>query len=304
MTVFWSIAAVLTAVSLLFLFVPMLRARAVPQSEPVSNEGSAAAVDVYRAQLAELEADREAGTISEAQYTTARLDLQRSLLEMSEAREAAGSRRLPGSWRWPTGIASLVVVPVLAVLIYQGYGSGAAGLDPQLSAPQQTAGAEPGMDGSIEAAVQALSARLEANPVDPEGWALLGRSLLFLEQPRAAAGAYAQAIRHGGNEDPDILTSYADLLGSLDGGNLAARAKPFIDQALAIEPNHVNGLWLAGLAAFRSSEYPEAQEYWERLASQFEPGSEEAGIIRSNLDEVEERLRDGAAESPSASAGN
>ncbi|AGA33691.1 Cytochrome c heme lyase subunit CcmH [Thioalkalivibrio nitratireducens DSM 14787] len=305
MTLFWSMAAVLTAVSLLFLFVPMLRARS-PRNEAVSTEGMAAAVDVYHAQLAELEADREAGAISEAQYTTARLDLQRSLLEMSEDRETAGSQRLQGSWRWPSGIVSLVAVPVLAVLIYQAYGSGPAGLDPQASAPQQTAGTEPGgMDGSIEAAVQALSARLEANPEDPDGWALLGRSLLFLEQPRAAAGAYAQAIRHGGNQDPEILTTYADLLGSLDGGDLSARAKPFIEQALAIEPDHVNGLWLAGLAAFRSSDYPQAQDYWERLASQFEPGSEEARIIRSNLDEVEERMRNGAtAEDSPVSAGN
>jgi cytochrome c-type biogenesis protein CcmH len=145
-------------------------------------------------------------------------------------------------------------------------------------------------EDGIQAAVQALNARLEANPDDPDGWALLGRSLMFLDEPRASAAAYAQAIRYGGSEDPDILLSYADIIGSLDGGDLNARALPFIERALRLEPNHVNGLWLAGLAAYRGSDYATAQDYWQKLEAGLEPGSEEALIIRRNLDEIEARL--------------
>ena len=294
MTLFWGLAAALTAVSLLFLFVPLFGARPRAGSS-VPTEGLDARVSVYRAQLAELEADRDTGTISEEQFNTARLDLQRSLLEMSE-RTGAEPVPLRGSWRWPAGLASILAVPLLAVLIYQGHGAGPAGLDPQVRAPQ--GGGQPLMEGGIEAAVMALSSRLEENPQDPGGWALLGRSLTFLEQPRAAAAAYAQAIRYGGGNDPDILLSYADLLGILDNGNLNARARPYIDQALAMDPDHVNALWLAGLAAFRGGDFSGAQDHWKRLASQFPPGSEEAVIIRQNLDEVEMRLSEETPDAP------
>ena len=286
MTLFWILVAALTALALLFLLLPLARTR-VPLQNPAPAESQDARVAVYRAQLADLEGDREAGVISEEQFNTAQLDLQRNLLETSESgrgARAAGRR----SWKWPAGIVSLVGVPVLALLIYQHYGAGAAGLDPQARAPQQ----QPGMmttDG-IQAAVLALNERLEANPEDPDGWALLGRSLMFLDQPRASAAAYAQAIRYGGGDDPDILLSYADILGSLDGGDLNARALPFIERALGLEPNHVNGLWLAGLAAYRSSDYATAQDYWQKLEAGLEPGSEEALIIRRNLDEIETRL--------------
>jgi cytochrome c-type biogenesis protein CcmH len=290
MTLFWILATVLTVAALLFLFVPMVATRS-QREDRISSDVMDAKVSVYRTQLAELEADREAGTISPEQFNTARVDLQRSLLEASEGRKeavAGGPRR---SWRWPAGIVSLLVVPAVAVLVYQGYGAGASGLDPQRPVEQAA-----GMDAGMEAAVNALAARLEANPEDPDGWALLGRSLLFLEQPRAAAAAYAQAIRYGGSQDPDILVTYADLLGSLDGGDLNARALTFVNQALAIEPDHANGLWLAGLAAFRSADYEKSIGYWERLEVQFAPETQEAQLVRRNLAEVRSRMNDRPAE--------
>lgn len=286
MTLFWILAAVLLVAALLFLSVPLLTSRARREGK-ITTDVMDAKVSVYRSQLADLEADREAGTISEAQFKTAQIDLQRSLLEASEGDLSAPENPHKRSWGWPAGIASMVLAPVLAIIIYQGYGAGEPGLDPQRPA-QPTASS--GMDVDMEAAVNALATRLENNPEDPDGWALLGRSLLFLDQPRAAAGAYAQAIRYGGGRDPDILVSYADLLGSLDGGDLNARALTFVSQALEIEPDHTNALWLAGLAAFRASDYEKTQDYWERLESQLTPDSEEARMIRSNLGEVRSRL--------------
>lgn len=298
MMLFWILAAALTVAALLFLFLPLLRARA-PQA-PVLTEAMDARVSVYRSQLADLESDRDSGVISDDQFNTAQVDLQRSLLETSE-RQAADRTEYGGrSLRWPAAIGSLLVVPVVAVLIYQGYGAGASGLDPQ--APQQVAGAQ--MDGGIEAAVMALSARLEDNPEDPEGWALLGRSFLFMDEPRAAAGAYAQALRHGGDQDPDILVTYADLLGSLDGGDLSARALPFVNRALEIDPDHANALWLAGLAAFRASDYEISKDYWQRLEQQLAPGSEEAQLIRSNLEEVRSRMNNAGEDRENDEAGN
>lgn len=296
MTLFWTLAGALTLAALLFLFLPMFLSRA--PRRPVSAEDMEARVAVYRSQVAELEADRDAGTISQEQFDTARIDLQRNLLESSESGTAAGTtaRR---SLRWPAAIASLVAVPVLAVMIYQGHGAGAAGIDPSARAPQA---AGPQMEGGIETAVMALTARLEANPNDPGGWALLGRSFLFLDQPRAAAGAYAQALRYGGDNDPDILVTYADLLGSLDGGNLNLRAMPFVNRALEIEPEHPNALWLAGLAAFRAEDYQTTQTYWERLSAQFPAGTEEGEVIRSNLAEVRSRLAADGAESAEGGA--
>ena len=82
--IFLLAAALLLALVLLLLLPPLLRG-----ARPASPDGEsqrAANVRIYRDQLAELENDRAAGTLAEAEFIQARDELQHRLLE-----EAAGS---------------------------------------------------------------------------------------------------------------------------------------------------------------------------------------------------------------------
>ncbi len=282
MTLFYSLAIALMALALAFVFVPLIRPR--PSIDrPVGASQAATGLSVYRSQLAELDADRQNNVISEAQYTAARLDLQRSLLEMSDNERVRGPAH--GSWRWPAGVGAMVVLPVLAVLIYQGLGGGPMALDPpRHSAPQASAADTPDDRALI---IATLRERLAQAPDDPVGWALLGRVHQAQGQTQAAVEAYARSIEHGGNHDADVLIEYADVLGSLRNGNLQGRPLELIQRALEIDPNHVTGLWLAGTAALRAGDYPAARRHWQRLADRLSPQSETGAIIQANLAEVD-----------------
>lgn len=300
MTLFWALAATLTVAALLFVLVPLLRSGARlerPESsagaaEPAAQASSPepqdeqlqASVDVYRSQLADLESDLANGSLSQEQFDKARLDLQRSLLESSD--QVPGRRgRWGASWRLPAGIAALVAVPVLAVVIYQGLGAGASGIAPE---PPRTAGA--GTEEGFEAAVMALRARLEDNPENTEGWIMLARSYAILGQDTDSTNAYEQAIRYGADDNPDVLVNYADRLATEDDNDLNQRALPYIRQALELDPDHTNALWLAGLAAFQRSDYTIARERWQRVLGQLPEDAEEADVIRRQLAEAERRL--------------
>lgn len=305
MTLFWTLSGILVSIALAFVVLPLFRNRRTALTTDTAiaqppDEVQRARVDVYRTQLAELQADLDVGTISQEQFDTARLDLQRNLLEATDS-TSNGMRPSGQSWRIPVAAALVPVVPVLAVLIYQDLGEGARGLAASASSGSPpTVASSAGMMGSqaeIEAAVERLSQRLEQNPENPQGWAMLGRSLMVLDQPRAAAGAYAQAIRYGGDRDPDILIAYADLVGAIDGGDLSLRAKRFIDRALEVAPDHANALWLSGLAAFHERDFDTTVMHWNRLARLFPPGSDEDRLIRSNLEEVE-AIRSAEATAP------
>jgi cytochrome c-type biogenesis protein CcmH len=295
MTLFWTLSGILVVIALAFVLLPLFRYRRPTSTSDTAiaqpaDDVQRARVDVYRTQIAELQGDLDVGTISQEQFDTARLDLQRNLLEATDS--PTGQSRPSGkSWRIPVAVALAPIVPVLAVLIYQDLGEGerglAAGTSAGAPAMASSAGGMMGTQAEIEAAVERLSQRLEQDPENPQGWAMLGRSLMVLDQPRAAAGAYAQAIRYGGDRDPDILVAYADLVGAIDGGDLSLRAKRFIDRALEVAPDHANALWLGGLAAFHDRDFDTTVMHWNRLARLFPPGSDEDRLIRSNLDEVE-----------------
>ncbi|MBS3800094.1 MAG: c-type cytochrome biogenesis protein CcmI [Thioalkalivibrio sp.] len=312
MTLFWALAATLTVAALLFVLVPLLRSRArleraedtQTDTEPTAQTASPApqdeqmqaSVEVYRSQLADLEADLANGSLSQEQFEKARLDLQRSLLESSDQTPGRRGRR-GASWRLPAGVAALVAVPVLAVLIYQGLGAGAPGIAPE---PPRTAGAD--TEEGFEAAVMALRARLEDNPENSEGWIMLARSYAILGQDTDATNAYEQAIRYGADDNPDVLVNYADRLATEDDNDLNERALPYIRQALEVDPDHTNALWLAGLAAFQRSDYTSARERWQRVLGQLPEDAEETGVIRRQLAEVERRLADEEGSEPGDAA--
>ncbi|MFZ5512102.1 MAG: c-type cytochrome biogenesis protein CcmI, partial [Pseudomonadota bacterium] len=88
MTAFWIIAGLLVAGALLFVLPPLLSARPRPAAESATN------IEVLRDQLRELEADRAAGSIDDAQYAHAREDLERRVLE-----EGAGTAPPPSAAR-------------------------------------------------------------------------------------------------------------------------------------------------------------------------------------------------------------
>jgi len=276
------LAVSLLVLSLLFVFVPLWRSRTAAGA---TGRTADTGVSIYKSQLAELDADRQNGVISEAQYNAARLDLQRGLLEMSGNEQARTAGR---SWRWPAGIGTLVAVPALTILIYQGFGGGPMAWDPPRQGAQQAAALDTPAD--MDMIIAALRERLEQSPDDPVGWALLGRVYKSMGQNRAAVQAYAQSLEHGGNHDVDILIDYADLLGTLNDGNLEGRPRDLIRRALEIEPDHVTGLWLAGTADFRAGDYAAARTHWQRLARLLPAQSETGAIIRANLAEVDARI--------------
>ena len=115
MTVFWSLAAVMMMVALLFLLPPLLRKR---ELSAVSRDELN--IEVIRQQLAELDTDLEAGKLDKAQYGAARADLEQELLYDLARTDPASRKARSGRW------ATLLIIPALplcAVLLYQQLGS-------------------------------------------------------------------------------------------------------------------------------------------------------------------------------------
>ncbi len=288
-----------------FVLFPLLRESGGAVRNRSQREVNAA---IYRDRLAELQHDVAQGTLTREQYDVAVADLERELVQ-SGAIESDDSPPQTASRQRTLLIASGTVaalgVPLLAIGLYGNVGfsdvvfqDGAqtpAQLQAQGGGQSQRGGGMPSDPHDTEAfeeLAQQLRARLAANPDEQMGWVLLARTLVFLGNFEEASEAFAEAVTRGGSGDPDLLVQYADVLGEAK-GSLQGKPKELIDKALALAPEHPQGLWLAGTAAYHEQDYPNASHYWERLLSVLPPDSEGASIIRSNLDEVEALAADG-----------
>ena len=108
-----------------------------------------------------------------------------------------------------------------------------------------------------------LTAKLQQEPNNAEGWVMLARTYYALKRFPDAARAFERAVALVPDNAP-LLADYADALGSAQGGTLAGKPQELIDRALKADPNYWKALALAGTAAFDAKDYRKAVDYWER----------------------------------------
>ncbi len=179
----------------------------------------------------------------------------------------------------PKRMASLGLMAGLALstaLLYRAVGEPRAFEAPPATAPSQVGPAQ------IEAMVNRLAARLEQNPDDPPGWRRLARSYETLGRFDLAAHAYQRLLALQ-PPDADLLTDYAVTLGMSLDQTLVGAPEKVLEQALQLNPAHLQALALSGSAAFEKRDYHQAIAHWRKLLSLIPPEAEMRASIERNL---------------------
>lgn len=271
MIVFWIICALMVAIALAFVIPALLQSA---DNKPDNND-TEANVDVYRDQISELDADLRNGLVAQEQYQHDREEIERRLLEDVSTAQPTVKRNYESGRRLAYAIA--LGIPLIAIGLYLRVGNPAAisaspATKVQAPVPVNTADG-PMTRQRMEANVAALAKRLEQNPNDSQGWAMLGRSYLTLEKYSEATNAYAKATAVK-PEDADLWADYAFALAMANGRRLQGQPQELISKALKLDPDNPKALELAGSAAFEAKNYKEAVNYWQRLLEKSPPNSE------------------------------
>lgn len=134
----------------------------------------------------------------------------------------------------------------------------------------------------IERMVAGLAARLERNPDDPPGWAMLARSYLAMGRPAQARAAF-ERIGEALQRDPALLAQYADVMAAQADGQIDGEPLKLVQAALRLDPDNPLALSLAATAAYRRQDFAEATRHWTRLLKQLPPESAEAQWLAAKL---------------------
>jgi cytochrome c-type biogenesis protein CcmH len=166
-----------------------------------------------------------------------------------------------------------------------------------LSADASNAGKLPPVDPAAAASmtpdkinemVDRLAARLKQNPDDAAGWARLARAYKVQKRLPEAEQAFAKAAKVV-DQDPDLLTQYADLLASLNNNNLEGKPLALVNKALVLNPRHPVALMLAGTAAFQRADYMAAVGHWEKVLTVLDPASSDATQVKQEIADARAR---------------
>lgn len=288
MTLFWILAGAMVVAALLVLLRPLLRPAAATVDETTRTN-----LRVLRDAMTELDAELASGALSAEQHAQARIELERRVLEETQAGEPTRASPAGGGRARASALALAVAVPAAAVLLYAQLGE-RRGMDPVLAQPPSQATPQ-----DVETLVQRLADRMQAEPSDPQGWMLLGRAYSGLQRFEDARDAYREALQRM-PPDASLLADYADVLAMTQGRTLAGEPEKLVLQALALEPDHLKALALAGSAAFERGDPKQALEYWTRAKRVAPPDSPFATGLDPGI--AEARAAAGLPPEPSAAA--
>jgi cytochrome c-type biogenesis protein CcmH len=276
MLVFWSLAALMVAVALAFILVPLLRPRA-----PAGPSVVEANLEVLRGQRREIEADVANGLLpAEArdEALAELVDRARDDLAPAPAPAAAAPRR-----PWIAAAIAAIGVPAIAFGMYLAVGA-------PFAARARRGGHEgaPKSDEQIAGMVDRLAQKVRERPDDATGWALLARSYAALGRFPDAVQAYEHLSKIAPG-DAGVLADWADALGMAQGRSLAGKPQELVKRALEIDPQQPKALALAGSAAMDAGRYREAIDYWQKLQALLPAGSGDRTQVEAVISEVRQK---------------
>ena len=282
MTIFIALSAIMALCAAFIIALPLLRGLRGRQTAAPAQD--AANVAIYTDQQTELEADLVNGVLSQAQYDLAKHELERRLLQ--DVQPAFAPTASVITTRWP-GIVVALIVPLLAIGLYLKIGNPNA-LDPAALNPSAT---DPMITQlqQVETLLPKLEQRLQAQPNDPTGWDMLGKSYMALERYSEAVKAYAKLAELQPRE-AQVFADYADAQAMAQGQTLTGKPTELIAQALKLDPINGKALYLAGFAAQEAGKSKDAIAHWEKLIAQLPPDSEGAAVLRQNLAELKQQM--------------
>src|SRR4051812_49065856 len=254
---FWVSALALVAATLVALILPLLRRRALV--ETVADESATTAV--FRDHKRQIEADFAAHAITAKERDDAMAELTRRFGE-ELAQSAPVSTATSERSRFLAAAGLVACVPVIAAVLYFALGNPAA-----ISATKAQATAHAGNaadDAQVVAMVDQLAKRLQANPEDGEGWALLGRSYRVLGRVDASMQAYAEAAKRLPPNAP-LFVDWAEAIAQSQGRSLAGQPTELLERAIKLEPDNAKALALLGAAAMERNDRVTAAALWTRL---------------------------------------
>ena len=218
---------------------------------------------VYKDQLAQIEADLQAGLVAESDAADARAEVSRRLLaaadRQAEPSEAAGNRATALS----LAAAIVLTLPLVSVLIYS-----------QLGAPElpgfpfaERSAADPAESGRIaglEESVARLELRLIRNARDLDGLGLLARSYMALRRFDEAARTYEKALGLAAG-DAALHSAYGEALTYAAGATVTPAARAAFEAALAKSPDDARARLYLAVAEEQAGNRQAALDRWVAL---------------------------------------
>lgn len=241
-------------------------------------------IELGKQKKLELQSDLNQDLIDQEQFEQAQEDISNTLaVELEQNNTTVIKDTRIGLLTW---VIILLLLPVFSIYSYQQLSTfipPVAKVD-KINLPPS----------SLEQNVVKIKQYLIENPQDVEVLRILGLSYFELGQIKESLQAYEKAYQIN-PKDPRLLVEYASTLISSNEDQFTNQSVVLIKQALEIEPNAPDALYLAGMFAVSMQDFSLAKGLWNKALNALPEGSLDRQALVSILDELK-RVENGQAD--------
>ncbi|WP_131194216.1 c-type cytochrome biogenesis protein CcmI [Lichenihabitans psoromatis] len=264
----WIVFALMTAAVVLCLVWPLARTASFARGRSVD-------VAFYRGQLGEVDDDIARGLVKASEADATRAEIARRLLLSDKRPEPSGPDVGFRKRRLVAVVASVVLVPVLAIGLYVRVGR-----PEQPDMPIASRAAASSFD--LAAVIPKIEARLAADPNDGRGFSLIAPIYFKMGRYDDAARAYAAALRILG-ENAERRAALGQALVMAADGVVTAEARVAFEKALSDDPTLPQARFFAAAAAEQDGNRADALMMWRKLAADASPGEPWLAAVKSHI---------------------
>lgn len=249
--------------------------------------------EVYRAQLAELEADRARGTIGAQDAATAHAEIARRLLKADEGARTTGTSKNDGRTAVIAGLFVALILPAATFLFYDRAGSPEIGDMPLASREGETAPSD------ITTMVAAIERRLAQTPDDAKGWSVVAPVYLRLGEPDKAVAAFRNVLRLA-PPTAETQAGLGEALVQQANGRVTDEARQAFDAALKLDPASSAARFYLALGLSQTERFAEARDAWSALVASSPRDAPWLGLAEAALADARLKLGETAPTAPTA----
>ena len=276
----WFSLTISLGIAAIFAAWPFLR------TESKTHESGNGRTRLYQRQIDEIDNEESQGVVSAPEAEALRIEAQRRLLAASHDTHLERQEQVPLS-RTTTALLITGMVIAGGVGLYMAKGRPAA---PSSNRPSLLATLEAQTNtqetsqtaGSVDSMIDGLTARLNANPDDIEGWRMLGWSYFNLEQYSNAADAYERAVALAPNNS-DFQSAYGESLVMASGGLVTDKALQVFQGVRALNPEDARSRFFEGLSMDQAGDSHGAILAWIDMINTAPAGADWVSGLRQRV---------------------
>ena len=302
MTMLWTSVALLTAAVIGVLLWSTLRKNG-------NNAATRAAFDiaVYKDQLSELQHDLERGLINQTEVESARTEIERRILALSEeASEVADTGKISSSLgRNFSTVIIVLAMPALTFGVYLFLGTPDY---PNTPFASRDLSAEKARSQRLKEAaemaglIDKLAERLEEDPNNLRGWLLLGRTYLTMEREADAVAALRKAVELA-PKNPDVAMELGEALIVSNDNRVGPESRTILNGVLSSDARSPRARYYLALADAQDGNLKNALQGWTDLLAVSPANAPWRATVMQSIRRAAEDLKvDPASIKPSLSA--